>query len=410
MLDSIYVATSGLNGHQKGLKNISNNVANMNSPGYKGSNNQFTDVYLRESGQSSTGQDLMPGGGLQLLKPSVNFESGEVRATGRDMDTAIQGAGFFVVRDGQGNQLYTKAGRFEFDANGNMVTMEDGYEVLGNATSDGSSLVPVTLGNLRFNQMEVSSLVRFVGNLSSTDGDVSDTGPDVKTDPVTVYDGQGTARSLTFEFTVKRVTDPATQQVTLESGTWDVKVKEGSIEVGRGQYKMLGNGADPQAKEFGVALTSANGVVSNVMVALGGSVTALSTGTTSSIKAEFVDGHAPGTLTATSLDASGSLVITYSNGQSAKGPKIAVAEFSSPENLTRAGGALFAYEGTDPVRYVELGGSTVLRSGSLELSNVDLTDQFSTMILIQRGFQASSQVLSTANEMIQSLYDLKSRR
>jgi flagellar hook protein FlgE len=115
-------------------------------------------------------------------------------------------------------------------------------------------------------------------------------------------------------------------------------------------------------------------------------------------------------LTATSLDASGSLVITYSNGQSAKGPKIAVAEFSSPENLTRAGGALFAYEGTDPVRYVELGGSTVLRSGSLELSNVDLTDQFSTMILIQRGFQASSQVLSTANEMIQSLYDLKSRR
>jgi flagellar hook protein FlgE len=410
MLDSIYVAASGLNGHQKGLKNISNNVANMNSPGYKGSNNQFTDVYLRESGQSGTGQDLMPGGGLQLLKPSINFESGEVRATGRDMDTAIQGAGFFVVRDGQGNLLYTKAGRFEFDANGNMVTMEDGHEVMGHASSNESSLVPVTLGALRLNPMEVTSEVRFVGNLSSTDGDVSDSGPDLKTDPVTVYDGQGTARALTFEFTVKRVKDAATQQVTLESGAWDVKAKEGDLEVGAGQYKMLGNGADPQAKAFSIALTSKNGALSNVLVSLGGAVTALSTGTTSTIKAEFVDGHAPGTLTATSLDASGAVVITYSNGQTAKGPKIAVAEFSTPELLTRATGALFSYEGTEPVQYVSLGDATVLRSGSLELSNVDLTDQFSTMILIQRGFQASSQVLSTANEMIQSLYDLKSRR
>ncbi|MES2089665.1 MAG: flagellar basal body rod C-terminal domain-containing protein, partial [Pseudomonadota bacterium] len=88
----------------------------------------------------------------------------------------------------------------------------------------------------------------------------------------------------------------------------------------------------------------------------------------------------------------------------------AVAEFASPEVLSAVKGALFEYTGSDHVRLVAVGNTTKLKGGSLELSNVDLTDQFSNMILIQRGFQASSQVLSTASEMIQALYDMKSRR
>lgn len=410
MLDSINVAASGLNGHQKGLKTISNNVANMNSPGFKGSNSQFTDVFLQESGSQGNGQTLMPGGGLEVLKPTINFEAGEIRATGRDLDMALSGPGFFVVKDAHGEQLYTKAGRFEFNADGVLVTMDDGLEVLGQVSDGSSPLTSISLGRLRNSSFVATKSITFAGNLSSTAGSSATTGPDHTTDPITVYDSMGTARTLKLEFTVKRVTDPTTEVVSLLFGTWDVKVLEGTTVVGTGQYKMTSAGPDPLAKTFVVNLTALDQSTSAIDMTLADEVTSTSSGGTSTVQKLKVDGNAAGTITKTAVDETGALSVTYTNGLTVKGPKIAVAEFAAPEVLTRASGSMFAYLGDDPVRFVQLGGSTKLVGGSLELSNIDLTDQFSNMILVQRGFQASSQVLSTANEMIQSLYDLKGRR
>lgn len=409
MLDSIHVAASGLNGHQKGLKVISNNVANMNTPGYKGSNTQFTDVFLQESGDAP-GQALTPGGGVELMPSTINFSAGEIRSTGRDMDMALSGPGFFVVRDEDGRQLYTKSGRFEFDSVGKLVTVEGGLSVLGGSSGQAGGLTAVNIEALRSSAFQVSRAVVFNGNLSSTAGSATTAGPEHTVDNLTVYDSMGAAHTVKVTFTVRRTTPAGGTSPQLVPGTWDVAVLEGTRPLGSGVFKFSGGIPDPLSDTFTISMPSLDGRNSIVSFSLSPKATSFSSGDRSDLVKESIDGRAQGRVSKTAINTSGEVVITYTNGVTARGPRLAVAEFSNTDDLARSSGALFEYIGSDEVQLVTLGTTTTLVAGSLELSNTDLTDQFSNMILIQRGFQASSQVLSTASEMIQSLFDIKSRR
>ncbi|RZL01581.1 MAG: flagellar hook-basal body complex protein [Rubrivivax sp.] len=399
MIDSIYVASSGLSGHQKGLKVISGNVANLNTPGYKGSQAQFADVFLSQGGDAATGESTTPGGGLDMLKPTVNFSAGDIRETGRDLDMALDGPGFFVVRDDKGQSLYTKSGRFEFNADGRLVTMDKGMPVLGLGAGGGRGLSLIDIGKLKNSAPMATTTVTLSGNLSST-AIFNDPTSVATIAATTVYDKWGGNHVLKMVFTPQAV-----------SGSWTLDVTENGVSVGTGTVKTLGTvGPDPTADRITVNIRAADNTISGINVILGPELKGNSGGSQSSLGTPKVNGNTAGTITKTVFDDTGTLVITYSNSLTAKGPQIAVAEFASPEVLTAVSGALFKYTGADPVRVIAAGNTTKLTGGSLELSNVDLTDQFSAMILIQRGFQASSQVLSTASDMIQALYDMKSRR
>lgn len=400
MIDTIFVATSGLNGHQKGLKVISNNVANMNTPGFKGSQAQFSDVFLAEGGSQAQGQQSNTGGGMNSAAPTLNFGAGEIRQTSRDLDLALNGPGFFVVQDEQAQTLYTKSGRFEINTDGNLVTLDKGMAVMG---LDGGALVPIRTAEFKLSRSTPSTEVLLTGNLSSTG--TTHSIPSVK-----LYDSLGGLRDVKLQFDLKTVTDPVTSTTTTVPGTWVVKVLEGSVERGTGEVKMVASRPDPTANTVDIRLVAPDGVETIVKLKLGDQVTGDSSGTVSTVSVQKVDGNPLGTLTKTTIDETGTLVFAYSNSLTVKGPKLAVAEFVTPDVLEAETGSLFKLQKGESVRYVSVGSSTKLVSGSLELSNVDLTDQFSTMILVQRGFQASSQVLSTASEMIQTLYDLKGRR
>jgi flagellar hook protein FlgE len=400
MIDSIYVATSGLNGHQKGLKVISNNVANMNTPGFKGSQTQFADVFLSQGGDSSLGEQTNPGGGMTTLTPTLTFSDGEIRQTGRDMDMALNGPGFFVVQDNRGDTLYTKSGRFEVNASGDLVTLDKGFKVMSLA---GGGLAPVSTNNFKISRSVVSSQIALSGNLSST-------GTTHTIASVKVYDSLGGLHDVKLQFDLKTVTDPATSTTSTVPGTWVVKVLEGAMELGTGEVKLALSRPDPTADRMTFNIKAADNVQTAITVLLGDQITGDSSGTTSTVVVQKVDGNAMGTLTKTAVDETGTLVFTYSNTLTTKGPQLAIAEFVTPDVLSAETGSYFKLGRDDSVRLLAVGTSTKLVSGSLELSNVDLTDQFSTMILVQRGFQASSQVLSTANEMIQTLYDMKGRR
>lgn len=409
MLDSIHVAASGLDGHQKGLKVISNNVSNMNTPGYKGSNTQFTDVFLQSSGDNPR-QRQTPGGGVELMPSTINFAAGEIRSTGRDMDMALSGPGFFVVRDSEGKQFYTKAGRFEFDAQGRLVTMDGGLAVLEGTSATADGLKPVDISGLLSSAFQASTSVVFSGNLSSTAGSASTTGPEHTLSEITVFDSMGAAHTLKVTFTVRRETPTGSTTPQLVPGTWDVVVQEGSQTLGSGVFKFSGGVPDPLNDSFTVPLQAADGRSNFVRLSLDSKATSFSSGSTSDLVKESANGRAQGRVSTTAINDKGDVVITYTNGATATGGRIAVAEFVNTDSLQRASGALFEHTGRDPVRLATLGKTTSLVGGSLELSNTDLTDQFSNMILVQRGFQASSQVMSTASEMIQSLFDIKSRR
>lgn len=409
MLDSIHVAASGLDGHQKGLKVISNNVSNMNTPGYKGSNTQFSDVFLQSSGDNPR-QSQTPGGGVELMPSTINFAAGEIRSTGREMDMALNGPGFFVVRDDEGKQFYTKAGRFEFDKQGRLVTMDGGLAVLGGAAATADGLKPVEISGLLSSAFQASTSVVFSGNLSSTAGSASTTGPEHTLSDITVFDSMGAAHTLKVTFTVRRETPAGSTSPQLVPGTWDVVVQEGTQNLGSGVFKFSGGVPDPLNDGFTVPLSAVDGRSNFVRLSLSPRATSFSSGSTSDLVKESADGRAQGRVSKTVINDKGDVVITYTNGATANGGRIAVAEFVNTDSLQRASGALFEHTGSDPVRLITLGKTTSLVGGSLELSNTDLTDQFSNMILVQRGFQASSQVMSTASEMIQSLFDIKSRR
>ena len=407
MIDSIHVASSGLSGHQKGLKVISGNVANMNSPGFKGSQAQFTDVFLSQGGDAATGENLTPGGGLKLLQPAINFDAGELRDTGRELDMGLDGPAFFVVRNERGELFYTKNGRFDLDEQGKLILMDKGYEVMG--LVQGGALSPISVDALRVSLPKKTTQITLSGNLSSTSvANTDPTQPEHSIGDIKVYDALGAERTLTLQFRVATVTPPGGTTGTRTPGTWDVVVMEGSSTLGTGQVKVTTAMPDPLADRFTFSLQAVGGQQTVVTVLLGNQVTGFSEGARSSLTKGQVDGNAGGTITKATFDDTGTLVVTYTNTLTAKGPKLAVAEFITTEALTQASGSLF--KSAQAPRYLAVGGQTQLRSGTLELSNVDLTDQFSTMILVQRGFQASSQVLSTASEMIQSLYDLKGRR
>lgn len=399
MLDSILIATSGLSGHQKGLKTISDNVANMNTPGFKSGRPQFADVFLSEAGdpRNETSNPL-PGGGLDILRTTTSFAAGDIRETGRDLDMAIDGADFFVLRNERGETFFTKSGRFEFNPAGRLVSTENGHEVM---SLKGQQLAgPLELGSLGTNPPKISTLVTFSGNLTSNVSSTADTVHNIEN--IKVYDAQGGEHVLKL----KLVSNP-----TSGSGVWQVTVTEGvnTLSTVGQQLRLIGSTPDPTASEVVVTIQSPDGRLTPVALRLGADVTGFSTGTSSTLVVKSSDGYGPGSATKISFNDLGVLTVNYSNGQVSTGGQIALAQFVSTDDLQTVSGALFEQRGATKPRYVASGVNSKLRAAYLELSNVDLTGQFSDLILIQRGYQASSQVLSTASEMIQDLYEMKSR-
>lgn len=396
MFDSINIAASGLSSFQQGLRVLSDNVSNMNTAGFKGSQAQFGDVFLTQDQQQHFAQTESSGSGVEMRAPLVSFTAGTQQQTGRDLDLALTGPAFFAVRDDHGQTLYTKNGRFEFNANGELVTMDKGYVVLG---VNGGTTAPIALGDLQISHPKASTQVVLTGNLSST-------GTDHTIDSVKTYDQLGGLHTLTLKFH----NPSADTGNTAPAGTWNVTVLEGATTLATGSILMANSHPSPTADRIAVQLKAGDGSTNTLEVVLGSDVTGDSGGTTSTLAVKSSDGQTRGTITQTTFDTTGSLKLTYSNGQTANGQQLALAEFNAPETLAQASGSYFKATSATQTNWATAGGRTTLTADSLELSNVDLTDQFSTMVLVQRGFQASSQVLTTASEMIQSLYDIKSHR
>ena len=392
MFESIYVGLSGLVGFSKGLNVLSNNVANLNTPGFKSSQLQFQDLMygLKHSGGESSAQI---GTGVDTGSTSINMKQGELRATGNDLDLAIDGSGFFVLR--KDNQtLYTRAGQFEFDESGFLVSRGSKAHVA--ALSGGSQLHDINLNGLRTNPPKLTGKVTFTGNLSS-----SDTQHIINN--VKVYDSLGTAHDLTLTF-------DNNSSVLAES--WNVTVSDSTGTISTAQI-LFANGV-PVAGQDSITFSYApNGVAaSNVTLDFSKDVTAYSGGSDSTMKVNTQDGYGAGALTKASFDSEGYLTLTYSNNQTAKQDQLALAWFDYISGLTLEGNNTFANRSELTPQYGTPSSSVFgkITAGSIELSNVDLTQQFSDLIITQRGYQASSQVITAANEMLQQLFDMKGRR
>lgn len=401
MFESIYIGMSGLTTFSRALTVIGNNVSNINSAGFKGSQLSFSELVYNNlvADRGDTPGSLQLGNGVGSGGTRVLFKQGEVRQTGNDTDAAINGNGFFVLRQ-DGQTTYSRSGEFEVDAGGFLVERTTQARVAG---LSGGSLQDINILGLRNNPPVPTSVVRFVDTLSTNTAS-----PATRDVSVNVIDSLGGLHALTVHFT----RDGTTPTI------WTLEVRDAANQlITTGGVRFAGDGSPLAGFSSHTFNFTAPGAASQ-SITLDFGTPGTTTGATgfsttdSTLRVASQDGVSPGVLTKVTFDADGTLVASYSNGKTARSQQLALAFFAAPQELTLAGGSAFENLSGQKVTLGNAGDGLFGRiaAQSLEAANVDLAAEFSELIITQRGYQASSQVINTANDMIQQLFDMKSKR
>lgn len=389
MFGAIYIGLSGLGAYSRGLQAVSNNVSNLNTLGFKSNNVGFSNVFSSGSvgGLEFGNNRTSSGHGVTINELTTNFEQGEFRQTGRDLDLSIDGNGFFVLLDGD-QQLYTRTGSFTVNDEGFIVLQGTDYRL---AVLDSSGRpVALNIDDFRTDAPEPTTRITFADNLSSTASDF--TIPDLQ---VFGANGEEFAWSAAFS---RSATDPSRWTVTVTDAT--------GREIG--EQTLVFEGGQVVADGGELVFEDADNDL-NIIFDFSSDVTSFSSGTVSSLRAREIDGHATGSLATLVVNENGQLEINYTNEEELELGAVAIADFRDPQSLEQRSNALFAFSGFGQRQFLTSSDTRVgtIQSGRLEASNVDLGGQFGDLILIQRGFQASSQIISVSNDMIQQLFGIR---
>lgn len=405
MFDSIQLALSGMVGYQRGLDVISNNVSNINTPGFRGSNVEFVDLF---GGKPTDGSGDQPvGAGVDSSRTVLSDAPGTTQQTGRDLDLALSGPGFFVLQNPAGVTSYTRNGSFEFDTDHNLILSSQNVgattlqpeKVM--ALNANGQLSPINIQALLQNAAKPTTTVSFKDNLSPSD-------PDFTISSVTIVDPNGGSHAVQMIFSKDTTTPTAGAEVN-----WNVSLTENNVPVGAGELQFLNSEPEPGSTLVPLTLTFTKAPPMSVSFDFSGvqgnSTGATTDGTTrnSTMSVSQVDGFVAGVLTTEKFDEKGVLQLAYSNGQTVQGPTLALADIQDQAGLIQEENSIFKYEGTAPVRLRVAGDDLTVKGQTLEASNVDLTTEFSKIILMQRGYQAASEVVSTANSLLQQLIDMR---
>jgi flagellar hook protein FlgE len=391
MLRSLFSGISGLKSHQTMMDVVGNNISNVNTAGYKSSQTVFEDTLsqmVKAAGAPQNGvggtNPAQVGLGVRVSQVTTNFGQGAAQTTGRSTDLMIQGDGFFVVRNG-GENLFSRNGAFSFDADGRLVSGSGGVVQGWMADDAGNVNTNANTGDLRLPmgtllQPKETGTATIAGNLPSGTA----VGQSLRTS-ITTYDAQGNEIVLGAEY--KRTADG-----------WDVTLNRGGVTQGPTALTFSPDGRTPSIDSITVDGVAVD--VSTMTSYAGGS----------SLAATAQNGSAMGSLQAFTISPDGTLVGVFSNGLKQPLGQVALANFNNPPGLEKVGGSMYrttVNSGTAQYGTAGTAGRGALSSGTLEMSNVDLAAEFTNLIVAQRGFQANSKVITSSDEILQDLVNLK---
>lgn len=417
MMSSLFAAVSGLKTHQQRMDVIGNNIANVNTPGFKRSRMTFQDMLYQtirgasrpvDGGRGGT-NPMQIGMGVSIGSIDTIMTGSSPQDTGKNTDLAIEGDGFFVVSDGSRN-YYTRAGAFDFDEQGYLVTA-NGMHVMGWMAKDGvitpnpNSTEPIKIDLNAIAPAKTTDKINFSGNLDANSSS--------QTVAQAVYDVKG--NKYMAEFTFEKfdpVNYPNAWKVTI-SKLLDAKGNDITSSASVNGYCVIAfnNGIYDndsyltQINQF--SFTAANGA-GQVTFAPDFSQMTQFVGVTT--VAATQNGYPAGSLEGVSFDTTGTLNGVFSNGITRPLAQLALALFNNPGGLTKEGNTLFSESnnsGQANLGPAGQGGLGTIKPASLEMSNVDLAQEFTEMIITQRGFQANSRVITASDEMLQELVNLK---
>jgi flagellar hook protein FlgE len=410
MLRSMFSAISGLKAHQTKLDVTGNNIANVNTVGFKSSQTVFEDTLSQVMRNGSSPTDTTGGSnpaqvglGVKLGGITTNFGQGSTQNTGRATDFMISGDGFFVTKTGN-QQTYTRSGSFDYDASGNLVTPDGGLLQGWMADASGKVNTNSAIKDLTIPFGEVmtpakSTTGSIVGNLSS-----AATPTTAVQTQMTMYDALGTAHQISLTFTKGAAANQWTVAAQDEKGAALASTAASPLTFDATTGALATADATFQ-------LTPAAGMAASWPGTIKVDLSQLKQfGGTTSLTPADVDGNAMGTLQSISLSGDGTIVGVYSNSLREPIGKLALASFSNPSGLAKAGNSSFTVgdnSGQPVIGDPGTGGRGTLTAGALEMSNVDLAEEFTNLIVAQRGFQANSRVITTSDQVLQELVNLK---
>jgi len=422
-MPNFFIAVTGLDADSKALNTIASNLSNMNTVAYKSKTASFTDMFYEKLGQNNAGDPLQVGTGTKIAATTTNFTQGEYNTSGMtSSDMAVDGNGFFVVSDGSQTYL-TRNGQFTADTSGHLVTT-NGDTLMGYAATNGvinstslSALTVPTKGQIM--SPAASSEFTIQANL-----DMSAASGTTYTSTASLYDSLGSVHTATITYTKSATNNSWDYSVALPAsdftsgtstpitGTLNFDGASGnlaSVTIG-GTTTNVATGTSTIPLSFtglkdGASDLSLNW---NLLSSSGGQILTQvdkDSATTSSV----ADGYAAGTYTEFSVDADGSVRASYSNGEKQLIGAVALADVTNEQGLDSLGSGMYKTTKASGDANIGMAGTGALgnvKDSALELSNVDISTEFSQLIIAQRAFEANSKSITTFDSVTQQTINM----
>jgi flagellar hook protein FlgE len=410
MASAFSTALSALNADSSAIDVLGNNLANLNTTGFKASNVEFSDLMAEQLGTGSGNGQV--GLGVGQVSAIQDFSQGSVTSTGGALDSAIQGNGFFVVKDSNNNQLYTRDGSFQLNSTGELVTAT-GQNVQGWTATDGVvtangavSNITVPVGSTIAPQATANmSMTVNLDSATATNGTFSA--------PIQVYDSLGTAHTLTVAYTE---TSPGNWSYAVNIPAADL-TSGGNTTVATGTLTFDTNGnltSPAPGAPIAISITGLADGASDMNINWNvynssGTQDITQYAQASAVSNPTQDGFAAGQISQVSIQNGGLVVADYTNGQQVTVGQLAVASIANPTSLIQVGdNNLQASAATAQAALgaAGTGGNGTIQGGSLEASNTDMAAEFTQLLSYERSYQAASRVITTSDTLAQETVNL----
>jgi flagellar hook protein FlgE len=413
MQTAFSIALSGLTANTIAIDVTGNNLANLNTAGYKATTLSFHDLVAQSLGATPGQTQIGVGVGAPITLRE--FSQGAIQATGGPLDAAIQGDGFFIVTNSQGDTEYTRAGNFEVNSSGSLTT-PTGEFLQGWTLTNGVVNTNAPLGNITVPTGTLAPPVPTQNTSVTLNLDASGTAgppPSTFSTSLQVFDSLGTAHTVTYSFTKNAAANTWDYSVSVPDA--DLKAA-GTPLTGQLVFDSNGNLLTPAATDVSPVLTltgladNASDMSINWNLYNNGAPLATQFAEASASSAVTQDGAAAASLSSVGLANGGQILARYSNGQQVVVGQLALATIRNPESLIGTGDNLLqsgANTALPSIGVPGTGGRGVILGGSIEASTADIATEFTNLIIFQRGYEANAHVITTVDQLSQDTINLK---
>ena len=406
-MSSFSIPLTGLESSSTALNTIANNLSNMNTTAFKSQDVTFSDLFYQQIGSTGSGDPLQVGAGTQVGATETDFSQGSIDETGNATDVALNGNGFFVVENG-GSTEYTRDGNFTLSSDGALTTQSGqqvmGYPVVNGAVDTNAPLTPVQIPVGQVEQPAATTSMSLTANLDA--GAAAGT---VVPAQVTIYDSLGVSHVATINFTSQG------------GGAWNYAISlpsgdatGGANLTGALQFDANGNLTAPAGNIAGIQFTGLSDGASDLtlnwnLYGANNKADITQVSSSSAVSATSQNGYASGEYSGFTIDSSGLVSATFSNSQTTPVGQLALANITNQQGLTISPGNNYQTTLASGAASIGVAGSAglgTIQDEALEQSNVDISTQFSDLIVAQQAFEASSKAITTFDSVSQETINM----